>query len=200
MQRWILIDTEKVLVQQEVQDKMNDPYKYYHESKEVLLKSKSPLLINTLINVLNNLNFKTEDELDVRWVERADKVEKWQDEDIATLEIIKNNQVLRFYEDEEFDDVKNEEWDAIKLKSGFAIIPFAVTEKFLEIISILSKTFDLEIVHDGIVMNENELLDKFKQYKDELTKELDEPGSEFVKIMIQQSYPRTPLGQERCRL
>jgi hypothetical protein len=162
---------------------MNNPYKYYHESKEVFLKSKKLLSVSALRKVLNNLNFKEEETYDTLWLERTDKVEDWQSENVAVLSIFKNDNILYF-------DEKNE-WDAIKLECCFASLPFSSTEKFLEIVSILAKTFDLDIVHEGIVMNENKLLDKFKVYRDELTKELDAPGEESTDMLISLSYPRT---------
>lgn len=153
----------------------------FHEIEVVELHSTVHRTLSELLTCFRELEFTIHE--DVASLDRKGDVPLWQHSSIVEVTIQCDcEEVFGFDEGE---------WNAIQLKYLYATLPHELTERFIDIVSGISKVLLLPIEYQGCQIDEIGLRQRFAQIRtDLLAKTGEEAGSEALAILIHQSYPR----------
>lgn len=156
-------------------------YDYLHEVEFVELFNSQGIPRSVLLPVFQKLGFKRND--DIVSLEREGKVPPWQAQTLVGVKILCN--------DEEVYGFGDDDWDLLRLEYMLASLPFDLATTFIDVVFQVSKSLESPLVDQGKEINTEKLMTKLTQARDELLLETGgDPGSEFLQILIQSTYPR----------
>lgn len=159
--------------------------KNYHEKEIVVLQSERPQRRKLLHKHLRARGFKSED--DFYELFRKGKCEPWQSTAVLTLSVFQSGATI-YETEEDIAESGGTTWDELHCEYLLATLPRECIELMLNELSVLCTCFDLRMAYDGQAIEVEDLRSKLNSIADNLAKTLDEPGSEALRILIQQQY------------
>lgn len=152
-----------------------------HEEECVELVSDKKRSLTELKSTFKTYGFTFHD--DVVSLDRKGRIPPWQHPSTVEVEVS--------CESEEVFGFDAGEWDLIRLKCLFATLPYAESEEFIRVAFALANALALPVIHNGTLVAQSDLKDRFSQIRDELIVETGEDvGSEGLAILIQKTYHR----------
>ncbi len=156
-------------------------YDYLHEVEFVELSNAQGIPRIALLPVFQKLGFKRFD--DIVSLEREGNVPPWQAQSLVEVKV--------FFNDAEVYGFGDEDWDVLRLEYLFASLPFDLVATYVDVVFQVSESLKSPLLDQGKEINTEKLMTKFTQARDELLTEAGcDPGSEFLQIFIQSTYPR----------
>lgn len=162
----------------------------YHEKEVITLVAGEPQSRQELHVFLTGRGFTSED--DFYYLARRDVPKPWQSISVMTVHVA--NRGLDSCEIEDAGEVKTGLWEELSVDYLMATLPAPFIQKCAAECKSLAARFDLRIKLANIPVKPGGLLPALQQIADNLTAELDEPGSESLRILIEMSYPRRPAS------
>lgn len=159
----------------------------YHEVEVLVLKSAQKQSRRRLHEYLCAEGFASED--DFYYLNRRDKIAPWQSSSLVEVSIFLEHAAV--YGTQE--DIKEQGdllWDELHAEYLFATLPRCCIGEFLDIAFRLAEAFNLGVWYGGKCVSKSAAMSAFLQIADQLVKEVDEPGSESLRILIQMHYER----------
>ena len=158
----------------------------YYEKEIIRLTAVESKRFGELHEFLKKRGFKHEGDFYI--IDRLDTPKPWQAISILTLNVF--GQGSSVHKNEENIVGQSGEWDELKVDYLLATLPAFYIEKCAIECEALAIQFDLKIELNGVSIKLGQLQAALQQIADKLTSEWDEPGSEIIGILIEQSYGR----------
>lgn len=159
----------------------------YHEVEIITLSSPRVLPRKDLHIVLADIGFKSED--DFYHLQRRGNLPVWQTSTLLNICVrLRGNDV---YETE--DDVIEGtagSWDSLLVKYFMATVPRECIRLAIDILFVISEKFQLEVNYCGKPQNKSDLIQSLENIANDLTANLDAPGSEVLAILVEQSHSK----------
>lgn len=156
-------------------------YSYFHELETIELNARSIRSISDLLPIFKSLKFTLYE--DVVYLDRKKPFPLWQSSSIVSVDVLLGGkQVYGF---------RKGKWDSIHLHYLLATLPFELADCFIDVAFKIASQLQIEPIYRGNVVTENDVRLAFSSAREELIRETYcEPGSEWLRAMIAESYPR----------
>lgn len=158
----------------------------YHEKEAIRLVAREPKSRWELHRFLKERGFTNED--DFYFLDRPDQPKPWQSISVMTASVFYQGAAV--YETEEDMEEKPGQWDELRVDYLLATLPTSFIETCAVECEALAAQFELALEVNGNPINPGQLRSMLQQIADQVAAEWDAPGSEFLSILIEQSYPR----------
>ena len=150
----------------------------------VNLSNKKFLSRRDLHSFLMSRGYSTED--DFYYLLRTDESEIWQSDSIMTIDVALAGNAI--YETEEDVIERESAWDELKIEYLLATLPVVFIPELVRECAAIATRFNLKMTYCGDELDASQLQAKLEAIADELKEQWDEPGSETLRILIEQSY------------
>ncbi|MFO0810491.1 MAG: hypothetical protein U0746_17840 [Gemmataceae bacterium] len=156
-------------------------FDYLHEVEEVILHSDTKQPCTNLWRLLKQQGFTQHD--DVFSLDRPKNtlMPMWQTRTIVAVHI---------YDDSEEVYDTDDEWNQLVFKYMLATQPREGIAAFVSHVAALSERLNIPMKFRGNLVTRGELEGQLARFADDLTSQVDAPGSESVAIVIESTYPR----------
>lgn len=158
----------------------------YHELKVIRLCANEPKSRRDLHVFLKGRGFVSMD--DFYFIDRPDKPEPWQAISVISVHVF--HQGTAVYETEKDIAESPGLWDELRVEYLLATLPRSFIETYAVECQALVAQFDLRMDLNGDPLEPDQLRPTLDKIADELTAQLDEPGSESLRILIELSHGR----------
>ena len=158
----------------------------YHEKETIRLVASESKSRMDLHIFLKGRGFTSEDEF--YFLDRNDAPKPWQSISVMTVNVFDRGSTV--YETAEDVVEAPGVWDELQVDYLLATLPPVFIEKFANECEILAVQFNLKMEMGGRIVPPGQLQLALQAIATNLTNELDEPGSETLRILIEQSYGR----------
>jgi hypothetical protein len=157
----------------------------YHEKETIILKSPKTWDRRALHTFLQKRGFKTED--DFYELFRKGPRDPWQSSAIMSVTVFQAGKSV-YETEEDIQEGATTSWDELRCEYLMATLPREAIFDFIREVDALVEEFSLEIVWNGEKMASIELTNRLNAIADHLSTKWDAPGSETLRILIQQQY------------
>ena len=158
----------------------------HHEKEIIRLSANKPKARRELHEYLKERGFASED--DFYFLDRPDTPKPWQSISVMTVDVFNRGSTV--HETEEDIAEYPGQWDELRVDYPLATLPPFLFETCVAECEALAVRFGLQMELGGDFITSGQLRSTLMKIADDLTAELDEPGSETLRILIEQSYSR----------
>lgn len=157
----------------------------YHETEIIFLKASTRCSRKSLHAFLRKRGFAAID--DFYQLLRREPPEPWQSSSVVSIQVLLAG--TEVYETEEdVDDGISGVWDELRLEYLMATLPREYIDILIAEIDAISREFQLQIVYFEEKRTSSGLSSRLNQIADRLSSDWDAPGSEILRILIEQKY------------